>query len=120
MGDAKSEGLKAAAEVVAKVMRQVAGVRTRHTAEAVHIVDAGEEAIVQGGHPGGPWGWEPIQGLMFDDNRRHPLFGNKSHWYHQGDYPITAYTEAYSASTAAEAYIDAALELYLDEAGFPK
>ena len=120
MPDARHEGLRAASEVVARMLRRVAEVKTRKTAEAVHVTWQGEEAVVQAGHAGGAWGWEPIQGLMFDDNRRHPLFGDKRHWYHQGDYPITAYAEAYSASDAAEAYADAALELMLDEHGFAK
>jgi hypothetical protein len=57
---------------------------------------------------------------MFDDNARHPLFGDKKHWYHQGYYPITSYTVDLSATDAAEAYADAAVELMLDEHGFPK
>ena len=117
MSEAAHEGLKAAAEVVARVFRRVAAVRTHRTADAVHVTWEGEEAVVAGGHPGGAWGWEPVTAFMFDDNARHPLFGDKKHWYHQGDYPITAYTEAFSASDAAEAFADAAVDLYLKEAG---
>lgn len=117
MADAKREGLRAAAEVVARTMRQVAAVRTQRTAAAVNVRMEADVAIVRGGHEGGPWGWEPVTAFMFDDNARHPLFGNKRHWYNQGDYPITALTEAFSASDAAEAYADAAVDLMLEEHG---
>ena len=120
MPDARQEALRAAANVVARVLRRVAAVRTRRTAVAVHTALEGNEAVVSAGRPEGRYGWEPIQALMFDDNKRHPLFGNKRHWYHQGDYPITAYAEAYSASDAAEAYADAVIEPLLDEHGFSK
>lgn len=117
MGDSRQEGLRAASEVLARVMRRVAAVKTRRTADAVHVTTEGPESIVQAGRPGGAYGWEPIQGLMFDDNKRHPLFGNKRHWYHQGYYPITEDTIRLGADDAAEAYADAAFDLMLKEHG---
>jgi len=117
MPDARREGLKAAAEVVARVMRQVAGRRTQETAAAVNTRLEGEEAVVSGGREGGAYGWEPIQALMFDNDLRHPLFGNKRYWYHEGYFPITSYTESLSASDAAEAYAEVAVPLMLEEHG---
>lgn len=117
MADARQEGLRAAAETLARVMRGVARVRTRRTADAVHVTYEGAEAVVQGGRPEGAYGWEPIQGAMFDDNARHPLFGNKRHWYDQGYYPISEGTVRIGADEAAEAYADAAVDLMLDEHG---
>ena len=118
MADFNREGLRAAAERFARAMRVVAGVRTRHTSEAVNTSIGPDEAIIRGGHPGGAWGWEPIQGLMFDDNRRHPLFGNRKHWYRQGRWPITAYTIRAAGDEAAEAYARAAVDPMLAEDGF--
>lgn len=117
MADPAREGLRAAGQVIARVMRRVAAVRTREGAAAVNDHFEGSELVVSAGHPGGPWGWEPIQALMFDDNRRHPLYGNKSHWYHEGHYPITEITERQSIDEAVDAFADTAVPLYLDEAG---
>lgn len=120
MPDARTEGLRAASEAVARAMRRVAAYRTRRTAEAVRTRMEGTEGVVAAGHEGGAYGWEPIQALMFDDNKRHPLFGNKRHWYHQGYFPLTSYTESLSATEAADAYADAVVEPLLDEHGFSK
>lgn len=114
---AREEGLRAASNALARVMKRVAAVKTRRTAEAVHVTTEGPDSLVQAGRPEGVYGWEPIQGLMFDDNKRHPLFGNKSKWYHQGNYPITEETVRLGADDAAEAYADAAVDLMLKEHG---
>jgi hypothetical protein len=120
MANARYEGLKAASAVLARVMKRVAGVKTHRTADAVRVTFEGDEAAVSAGRPEGAWGWEPIQALMFDDDKRHPLFGDRRHWYHQGEYPITAETVRIGADDAADAYADAAIDLMLDEHGFPK
>ena len=118
MPDASRAGLKAAADSLARTMKRVAGVRTQRTADAVNVASEGDGLTVQGGHAGGPWGWDPIQGSMFDNNRRHPLFGDKHHWYHQGEYPITAITVDEGIDDAAEKYADAAVPIMLRQAGF--
>ena len=120
MADAREEGLRAAGEALARIMKRVAAVKTRKGADAVHVDIEGDEAVVAAGRPESVYGWEPIQALMFDDNKRHPLFGDKKHWYHQGEYPITEETVRLGADDAAEAYADAALDLMLEEHGFPK
>jgi|SRR5579859_170715 len=112
------DGLRAAANVLARVMRRVARVKTGETADAVNVAMDGEDALVRGGRPGGPYGWEPIQALMFDDNKRHPLFGNRGHWYHEGYYPITETTVRLGAEAAAQAYADTALPALFKEHGF--
>jgi hypothetical protein len=117
MGNAEHEGLKAAAEVFARVMRVVAAVRTDETAAAVNVAWEGEGVLIRGGRPGGAWGWEPIQALMFDNNKRHPLFGNKGHWYHQGYYPITEETVVLGIDEAVSAFADAAIPILLEEHG---
>lgn len=118
MADYNRAGLKAAADRFARAMRVIAAVRTRRTAEAVHVAWEGREAVIQGGRPEGAYGWEPIQALMFDNNLRHPLFGNRNHWYKQGRWPITAYTERAAIDSAAEAYAEAAVDPLLKEHGF--
>lgn len=122
MSNATREGLRAAGEALARVMKRVAEVKTREGARMVHVDFASDdEAVVSAGYPVGPWGWNPIQALMFDDNRRHPLFGDKKHWYHQGEYPITEETVRLGAEDAAQAFADSdAIDLMLDEHGFPK
>lgn len=118
MPDWNRAGLKAAAERFARAMRTVAGVRTNETAAAVNVAWEGDTALVRGGEPGGPWQWTPIQAAMFDDNLRHPLFGNKRHWYKQGRWPITAYTERAAINDVDEVYADAAVDPMLAEYGF--
>jgi hypothetical protein len=116
MDAAKREGLRAAADVLARVMRVVAQPKTNETAGAVNVVSDGEDVRVRGGRPG-RWGWTPIQASMLDNNRRHPLFGNRAHWYHEGYYGITEMTVLYGADDAAEAYADAAVPIMLEEHG---
>jgi hypothetical protein len=116
MDGARREGLRAAADVLARIMQVVAMPKTRMTAAAVNVIADGEDVLVRGGRPG-RWGWTPIQGSMLDNNRRHPLFGNRAHWYNEGYYGITEMTVDYGADDAAEAYADAAVDLMLREHG---
>lgn len=106
--EAERKGLRAAADSFAKTMREVSAVRTRQTADAVNVQEGSEEFLIRGGTPGGGWGWEPIQALMFDNNLRHPLFGNRKHWYAQGknkgEWRITEMTEQRGIDAAADAF----------------
>ena len=117
MSDAGHEGLKAAAASLARTMRRVAAVRTRRTAAAVNTGWDGDAALVRGGRPGGAWGCEPVTAFMLDDNGRHPLFGNKRKWYHQGEYAITEITVETGSRDAVEKFADVAVDLYLKDAG---
>lgn len=118
MPDYNREGLRAAAERFAAAMRTVAAVKTRRTADAVNISDERKEIVVRAGRPEGVYGWEPIQAVMFDNNLRHPLFGNKGHWYHEGRYPITQYTERAAIDDASEQYAQGAVDPLLKDHGF--
>jgi len=120
MPDAHQAGLRAAAGALARKMRYVALVKTSKGAAQVNTAVDGEDILVRAGKPEGVYGWEPIQALMFDDNKRHPLFGDKKHWYHQGRYPITEETVLKGIDDAAEACADAIVEPMLDEHGFSK
>jgi hypothetical protein len=84
--------MRCAKNIVAPAMRRIARIRTKTTAAAVNIVNSSEGIEVRAGSPTGAYGWTPIQASMFENNRRHPLFGNKHKWYHQGDFPITSLT----------------------------
>lgn len=116
MADARREGLAAAGNALARVMQIVAMPKTHFTAAAVNVVSDGDDVLVRGGRPG-RWGWTPIQASMLDNNRRHPLFGNKAYWYREGYYGITEMTVTLGADDAAEAYADAAVDLMLREHG---
>ena len=121
MADARREGLRAAADVLARVMQIVAMPKTRETAGAINTITVGGltvggDILVRAGRPG-RWGWTPIQASMLDNNRRHPLFGNRAHWYSEGYYGITEMTVEFGADDAAEAYADAAVDLMLREHG---
>lgn len=116
--DYNADGLKAAARVFANTMRRVAGVKTRRGAEAVNIQVRDGEVLIRAGKPEGAYGWDPIQAAMFDDNLRHPLYGDKKHWYHQGSWPITETTVKQGADPAADAYADAAIDSALRDHGF--
>lgn len=118
MPDPVHEGLKAAAGRFAVVMKKIAAVKTRRTADAVHVSWDGDDALVQAGRPGGEYGWDPIQASMFDDNGRHPLFGDKKYWYKQGRWPITAYTERAGIDSATDAFADAVFPPLLEDHGF--
>ena len=118
MADAEREGLKAAADVFAKFLKRFAGKWTRHGAAAVNVSFEGSDAVIAAGHPGGAWGWEPIQALMFDDDRRHPLYGDKSHWYHQGLGPMTELAEKAGIDEAARAWDETGVTMLLEEHGF--
>lgn len=107
-----------AKQIVAPAMRRIARIRTRKTADAVNIAVRDGWVEVRGGYPEGPWGWTPIQGSMFDNNRRHPLFGNKNKWYHQGYFPITDMTERLVEQLVADEYVREVLPTLLKERGF--
>lgn len=120
--DYNREGLQAAARVVADVFRKVAMVRTRRTADAINIQIKDDVAYVRGGKPEGPYGWEPITAYMFDDNARHPFFGDRRKWYaqggHKGAYPITQIVEEQAADPACKAYTESAIDQMLADRGF--
>lgn len=116
--DYNRDGLNAAARVLANAMQMIARVKTRTTADAVNISYEDDEIAVRAGRPGGAYGWEPVQAFMFDENARHPLFGNKRHWYHQGRYPIIQLTEESASDSAAHAYCKAAIDPLLADHGY--
>lgn len=91
-GTAEQAMMRCAKHIVKPAMQRIARIRTKRTADAVNIVKGTDGTIeVRAGRPEGPYGWTPIQALMFEENKRHPLFGHPP-WYHQGDFPITALT----------------------------
>lgn len=118
MADAEREGLKAAADVFSRYLKRFAGKWTRRGAEAVNVSFEGSTAVIAAGHDGGPWGWDPIQASMFDNDRRHPLFGDKKHWYHQGLGPMTELTEKAGIAAAAQAWNDTGVTMLLKEHGW--
>lgn len=118
MPDANREGLKAAGKRFAQSMKSVARVKSSKAAEAVNTKWDGDEILIRAGRPGGEYGWIPVQAIMFEDNLRHPLYGNKGHWYRQGRYPITQYTERAGIDGAMDDYADAAIPIILRQHGF--
>lgn len=117
---ANRAGLRLAARtVVAPAMRRIARIRTKKTADAVHVVETPQGFEVRAGDPEGQWGWTPIEASMFDNNRRHPLFGNERAWYYQGYFPITEMTYKLALRLGAvDVYVDECLRILLKERGF--
>lgn len=116
---ASREALRAAARIFADAIRKHAGVVSRQTAAAVNISEGGGSSIeVNAGHPGGPWGWEPIQGWMFETGASHPLFGDKGHWYPQRHYPFLEIGTREALDRAADAYADIEIDRLLAEYGW--
>lgn len=118
MPDFNRDGLKAAAQSLARTMKKVAVVRTRRTADAVNVKAEGDAFLIRGGKPGGGWGWDPITALMFDDDKRHPFFGNRRRWYNQGYYGITENTVTSGIDEAADEYARNAIDPLLRDDGF--
>lgn len=110
-------GLRAAADRLAAAMKQVAAVKTNETANAVNVIWPANAVEIRAGKPGGPYGWEPIQALMFEADLRHPLFGDKKYWFHQGYYPITRLTLKYGLDSAVDDFADEAVPALLDDLG---
>jgi hypothetical protein len=109
--------MRAARNIVAPAMRRIARIRTKTTAAAVNIHDGPNGIEVRAGTPSGQWGWEPIQALMFDNNKRHPLWGHPP-WKHQGSFPITAMTMKLVAKLVEDEYVQEDLKIILGKYGF--
>jgi hypothetical protein len=110
--------MRAARNIVVPAMKRVARIRTKQTAAAVNIYNGPNGIEVRAGTPTGPWGWTPIQASMFENNRRHPLFGNKNKWYHEGDFPITAMTVKLVAKLVEDEFVAEDLRIILGQYGF--
>jgi|SRR5215469_4465731 len=86
-----SQALRAAAQVFGRTMMRMAVsvMRSDETATAVNIRPIAPDVIdVNAGRPGGEWGWTPIEAWMFETGSKHPLFGDRKHWYAQPYRPI--------------------------------
>lgn len=122
MPDFNRDGLRAAAQSLARTMKRVAAVRTRKTADAVNVKETQTVFFIRGGKPGGQWGWDPITAAMFTYNLRHPgPHDDRKHWYYQsrdGAYDIPAITAADGATEAADEYTRNAIDPLLESHGF--
>lgn len=121
MPDYNRDGLRAAAQSLARTMKRVAAVRTRKTADAVNVKETSSVMFIRGGKPGGDWGWTPITAAMWTFDLKHPLFGDRRHWYRQsrdGAYDIPAITAADGATEAADEYTRNAIDPLLESHGF--
>jgi hypothetical protein len=116
-GDSTESMMRVAKRIVVPAMKRIARIRTRKTADAVNVVVRNGWVEVRAGTPEGAWGWTPIQASMFDNNRRHPLFGDKHKWYHQGYFPITEMTEKLVIKLVEDEYVRDALPILLERRG---
>ena len=113
-GTAEKAMMRCAKNIVKPAMQRIARIRTKRTADAVNIAKGQDGSIeVRAGTPTGPWGWTPIQASMFEDNRRHPLYGNKHRWYHQGHFPITELTAKLVTKLVEDEFVQEDLKLIL-------
>lgn len=104
--------MRAAKNIVAPAMKRIARIRTKTTAAAVNVHKGPNGIEVRAGTPTGAYGWTPIQALMFDNNKRHPLYGHAP-WYHQGDFPITQLTAKLVAKLVEDEFVQEDLKLIL-------
>ena len=117
--------LKAAAEVIAAATRVIAG-RFSSTIPGVtrsYLGTGGFTAFVAAGHKGGKWGWTPINAWMFEEPHsgkipKHPLFGNRSHWYYQPYRPFMEEGAAAGADQAAKVFADLSIDKWLAQTGW--
>jgi hypothetical protein len=110
-------GLERAAEIIAEAVKAAAeALPSKKIPPTVRsYVRAGIGYVTAGG----TGGQEAPNAHMFETpGARHPLFGNKKHWYNQPYRPFMEEGAEAAADEAAEAYADATIGVWAKESGF--
>jgi hypothetical protein len=110
-------GLKAAAEFLAEKMAQKAAeLPSKKIPPTLKSYVRGEVGYINAGGTGGS---EAMNAYMFETpGARHPLFGNRKHWYGQEYRPFMEEAAEEFGDEAAQIYADAAIEVWKEEGGF--
>jgi hypothetical protein len=122
--DYRRDGMQAAADSLADNLREEVGKHSSEGAAAVNVRPTNSVYFVRAGTPTGRWHWTPIQVAMFNENGRHPVFGNREHWAPQnrryGNVPIDFPGDAIKANgdDCAEAYARAGIDPLIRDLGF--
>jgi hypothetical protein len=117
LSDAGEEaGLKAAAEVAVEAVKF-----TAERLPSKKIPPSVSSRVVRGiayVSAGGVGGRQAPNAYMFEEQgARHPLFGNKKHWYDQPYRPFMEAAIEASADEMAEVFADVAIDIWMKESG---
>lgn len=110
--------LRNAAEVFAQVMRRITAGISDETSRLVQLRAQYGAFDVNAGYSGGRWHWTPIQAWMFETGAKHPLFGDRSHWYAQPRRPFLEATAVAGYARAEQVYADIEAERLAHEFGY--
>lgn len=116
--------LKYAARIIAQAAKDIAGTFSTRIPPAIKTFATSSDSVtINGGSPGGQWGWTPIHAWMFSEPHgssvpKHPLFGNRGKWYYQPYRPFLDEAAEAKSQDAAEAYADVAFPMYARAYGY--
>lgn len=113
---ATHEGLRAAAETIADAARAISGRFSRRIPASIRVTVAGKSAAVKAGGRKGELA--PNAAMFETPGARHPLFGDKSHWYFQPHRPFLEEAAQARGDKAAEEYADAVIDSWKRTLGF--
>lgn len=123
--------LKYAAQVIARAAKDIAGEFSTRIPPAIKVFATSSDSVnINGGSPGGKWGWTPIHAWMFSEPHsasvpKHPLFASGprgtdgwKYWYYQPYRPFLDEAAEAKSQEAAEAYADVAFPMYARAYGY--
>lgn len=120
-----SLALKAAAQLIADKARALSGTFSARIPEVikVYLGPGSTEAFISAGSKGGQWGWEPIHAWMFEEPHagsipKHPLFGDRKHWYYQSYRPYLEAAADDASDEAAQLYAALEIARWAKESGY--
>jgi hypothetical protein len=113
----ENAGLARAAEIIADKAKEIT------TAMPSKKIPPTIRSFIRAGiayvSAGGTGGQEAPNAYMFEtEGARHPLFGNKRHWYDQPFRPFLEEAAEIAGDDAAEAYADITIGVWAKESGY--
>ena len=98
---ASAKRLREAAEVIAVRARAISATFSKRIPASIKITGGTTGVYIIAG---GPDGKEAPNAYPFEYGVRHPLFGNRNHWYAQPKRPFLEEAAVQAADAAAEAF----------------
>lgn len=113
----ENAGLKEAADIIRDVAKEItAAMPSKKIPPTIISFVRGGVAYVNAGGPGGK---TAPNAYMFETiGARHPLFGDKRHWYDQPYRPFLEDAAEIAGQAAANAYADIAISTWARESGY--